>query len=107
MPARSTPDDYRPEPDLVREGQPDFDDIAPGKEATGDPQEGNYPPRDHAIAANAFGTTAEEQLDGESLDQKLAREMPDVDDPRGPDHRDVALVGDPDAADEEFEGDAV
>jgi hypothetical protein len=79
MPAHGVPDDYKPEPDLVREGQPDFDDLAAGKEATGDPQEGTYPPRDHAIAANAFGTTAEEQREGESLDQKLARELPDFD----------------------------
>ena len=103
MPVRSRPDDYEPEPDLVREGQPEFDDVAPGKWETGDPQEGRYPPRDHAIAANAFGTTAEEEREGESLDQKLAREMPDFGDERGPDHRDVQLVADPDAAEEEFE----
>jgi hypothetical protein len=104
VPARSVPDDYQPEPNLVREGQPDFDDVAPGKWETGDPQEGRYPPRDHAIAANAFGTTAEEELEGESLDQKLAREMPDFDDPRQPDHRDVELVGESDAA-EAYEDD--
>ena len=104
MPARSTPDDYEPEPDPAREGVPEFDDIAPGKWETGDPQEGTYPPRDHAIAANAHGTTAAEELEGESLDEKLAREMPDVGDPRGPDHRDVELVGDSDAEEAEFQG---
>ncbi len=104
MPARSTRDDYEPEPDPVREGLPDFDETAAGKWETGDPQEGIYPPRDHAIAANAFGTMAEEQLEGESLDQKLAREMPDFDDPRGPELRDVEQSGDTDADELEFEG---
>jgi hypothetical protein len=44
-------------------------------------------PADHAIAVEDFGTTAEEQRQGESLDGRLKRERPDlrVDDPaRGP-----------------------
>lgn len=104
MAVRSTPDDYAPSPAAKREGQQEWDDIAPGKAATGDPQEGEYPPRDHAIAANAFGTTEREQLEGESIDQKLAREMPDFGDPRRPDHTDVQLVGESDAA-EAYEDD--
>jgi len=32
---------------------------------------------DHAFAAESIGTTAEEALEGESLDQRLAEERPD------------------------------
>jgi hypothetical protein len=32
---------------------------------------------DHAFGAESFGTTAEEQLQGESLDERLAEERPD------------------------------
>jgi len=104
VPVRSTPDDYEATPDAEREGVPEFDEYASGKEETGDPQEGSYPPRDHPIAANAFGTTPAEELEGESLDQKLAREMPEVDDPRRADLSDVERSGDSDADELEFEG---
>ena len=42
-------------------------------------------PADHPIAVNDFGTTAEEQRAGESLDARLRRERPDLrlDDPAG------------------------
>jgi len=103
MAVRGTPDDYKPEPDSIREGQPDFDDIASGKLATGDPQEGTYPPRDHPIAVHAHGVTAEEQLEGESLDEKLARELPDFGDPRGPEHRDVIEGGSDEVEELDFE----
>jgi hypothetical protein len=33
---------------------------------------------DHPFASESFGTTAEEQEEGESLDQKLAEERPDT-----------------------------
>ena len=90
MAVRSTDDDYRSQPSLAAEGQPEFDDVAPGKAQTGDPQEGRMPPRDHAIGANAFGTTVDEQREGESLDQKLAREMPEVGDPSDKSPSDIA-----------------
>src|SRR4249919_1796107 len=32
---------------------------------------------DHAFGAESFGTTAEEELRGESLDQRLSEEQPD------------------------------
>jgi hypothetical protein len=60
------------------------DDVETGREA-----DGPYPaalPADReaaALAMESFGNTADEQLDGESLDYKLAREQPErpVDDP--------------------------
>ncbi|MEV4758254.1 DUF5709 domain-containing protein [Micromonospora sp. NPDC049559] len=57
------------------------DDVLTGREADGlDPA---ALPADEFLAADHFGNTAEEQLDGESLDYKIAREQlePDVDDP--------------------------
>ncbi len=65
------------------EGIPDHGGPAPGKEETGDPQEGLLPPSDEPRAAEDFGTTAEEQRAGESLDDKLAEEVPE----RSPDTR--------------------
>lgn len=35
-------------------------------------------PPDHWVAADKFGTTGQEEHDGESLDQKLAEEEPDL-----------------------------
>ena len=35
-------------------------------------------PTDEPVASTAYGTTAEEQRQGESLDQKLAREEADI-----------------------------
>jgi hypothetical protein len=61
------------------EGIPDHGGPAPGKQETGDPQEGLLPPGDEPQAAEGFGTTAEEQREGESLDEKLEEEAPDGD----------------------------
>jgi hypothetical protein len=59
------------------EGIPDHGGPAPGKQATGDQQEGLLPPGDEPRAAEGFGTTAEEQREGESLDERLNDETPD------------------------------
>ncbi len=56
------------------EGIPDLDQALPQKEETGDPQEGLVVPRDEPRAVEENGTTAEEQREGESLDERLARE---------------------------------
>ncbi len=56
------------------EGIPDLDPALPQKERTGDPQEGLVVPRDEPRAVEENGTTAEEQREGESLDERLARE---------------------------------
>jgi len=69
-----------PEPvsELEAEGIPDHVGALPSKDATGDGQEGIFPPGDEPIAATDFGTTAEEMREGESLDGRLARELPEV-----------------------------
>jgi hypothetical protein len=59
------------------EGIPDHGGPAPGKQETGDQQEGLLPPADEPRAAEGFGTTAEEQREGEPLDEKLAEEASD------------------------------
>ena len=49
-------------------------------ELTGDEQNAYAQPADHAIAVDDFGTTEEEEATGESLDGRLARELPDPND---------------------------
>lgn len=66
------------QPSIDAEGIPDHEGPLPEKVATGDPQEGLYPPQDHYVGADAPGVTAAEQRDGESLDRKVSREEPDV-----------------------------
>jgi hypothetical protein len=67
-----------PESEFDDEGIPDPDESNPEVEATGDTGYGLIVPRDHAIAAEDFGTTADEEAAGEGLDQRLAREEADV-----------------------------
>ncbi|RZQ60646.1 hypothetical protein [Amycolatopsis suaedae] len=43
-----------------------------------DPLEGGVEPPEHWSAADRFGTTANEQREGESIEQKLAEERPDT-----------------------------
>jgi hypothetical protein len=62
---------------LDDEGVPDLAGPLDEKVMTGDPQEGLPPPNDAPRASVDFGTTAEEQRHGESLDLRLAREEPD------------------------------
>jgi hypothetical protein len=65
-------------PSLDAEGIPDLEGPLPEKARTGDAQEGIYPPEDNEyVGADKFGTTAEEEREGEGLDSKLARENPD------------------------------
>jgi Family of unknown function (DUF5709) len=45
----------------------------------GEPLDVGYEPADRYAGANRFGTTVAEQRQGESLDQLLAQEEPDVD----------------------------
>jgi hypothetical protein len=75
--------------DPEREGLPgiaDDDSFADQDESTSRPADGRGSaalPSDHPVAVNDFGTTAEEQRQGESLDGRLKREQPDLrlDDP--------------------------
>jgi hypothetical protein len=68
-----------------------------------DPLDRGVIPPQHWTSASRFGTTGAEQEDGESLDQLLAEEEPDI--PRAPDEDQPAdTAGDPDAADEDVDG---
>ena len=56
------------------------DDIEDGEgldEDPGEALESRIEHADHAFASESFGTTAAEQEEGESLDQRLAEERPD------------------------------
>jgi Family of unknown function (DUF5709) len=68
-----------------------------------DPLDRGVAPPEHWSAAEKFGDTAEEQEEGESLDQRLAEEEPDVafevDDERLED-----VAGDEDTGDEDVDG---
>jgi hypothetical protein len=65
------------EPSLDADGIPDDEGPLDEKALTGDGQEGIYPPGDRFHGAKSYGTTAEEEEAGESLDDKLSREIPD------------------------------
>jgi hypothetical protein len=72
---RPTPDEERTGREMPEdEGIPDLDQALPEKEITGDPQEGLVVPRDDPRAVEEHGTTAGEQREGETLDERLARE---------------------------------
>jgi hypothetical protein len=76
-----TPDgdvNARTGPSLDDEGIPDLEGPLPEKEATGDPQEGVMPPRDHPVAATDWGITGDEERAGEPLDRRVAHELPDI-----------------------------
>jgi hypothetical protein len=83
-------DDYPvPLADPEAEGLPgtaDDDSSAKDEVATGREADGPEPaalPTDHPQAVDRFGNTAQEQLDGESVDYKISREQPEpaIDDP--------------------------
>ncbi len=86
---------YPREPDKERtldeEGVPDLEGPLPGKVATGDPQEGLAPPNEKARAARDWGVTEREQRVDEPLDDRLAREEPDVDERPRAEAREVVL----------------
>lgn len=71
--------------EMQAEGVPDQQTGLDSKRITGDEQEGMAPPRDSATAVDDFGTTAAEQQEGEPLDLRLQREVPDVDATTPPD----------------------
>ncbi|WP_206505835.1 DUF5709 domain-containing protein [Streptomyces chrestomyceticus] len=53
--------------------EPDYDDML----------DQGYSPPEKPLAVNQTGTTANEQREGESLDERLAKELPDVQPPDG------------------------
>ena len=60
------------------EGIPDPGTTDPTQIVAGDDEAGMEPPHDTAVAVEDFGTTGAELHDGESLDGRLSREVPDV-----------------------------
>jgi hypothetical protein len=81
-----------------------MEDPEPRDADDGDELEASIMQADHAFGAESVGTTAEEGLEGESLDQRLAEERPD----RPSTHEALSVV-DEGLTDEEDElvGDAV
>jgi hypothetical protein len=81
-----------------------MDDIDPRDADDTDEQEASILQADHAFASESFGTTAEEELAGESLDERLAEERPE----RSPTDEVVSVVAEDFSDDEkELVGDAV
>ena len=70
--------------DLDSEGQPDLIGALPGKEITGDAQEGEVPPRDYKQAPDDYWHQ-------DTLDERLREEVPD---PVRADTEEVRLIDD-------------
>ncbi|MFJ7329886.1 DUF5709 domain-containing protein [Streptomyces cyaneofuscatus] len=93
MSDRARGDDvYQPQAD---DGQdPPNDDLdlenTLGERDLDDQMEEGYSPPERPLGVNKFGTTGEEEREGESLDQRLAQEVPDVEPPDGDGIGDVA-----------------
>jgi hypothetical protein len=70
--------------DVYAAGDDDAEYLDPAETLTGDgaeldePLDTSYSPPDNSPVATRFGNTAAEQAEGESLDQRLAQEVPDV-----------------------------
>lgn len=62
---------------LEEEGIPDLQDGTPEQQWASDPQEAPPVNAEEPVAADEHGVTADEQLRGESLDTRLARERPE------------------------------
>ncbi|MEU4568050.1 DUF5709 domain-containing protein [Micromonospora sp. NPDC023956] len=87
-------------PDTADDDSTANDDVETGREADG-PDPAQLPGDRTPVAVDRFGSTAEEQLDGESLDYKLDRERYErpADDPlAGPVDPDIAAEADSEEA---------
>ncbi|MEU3841390.1 DUF5709 domain-containing protein [Streptomyces sp. NPDC028635] len=62
---------------------------AVGERTYDDTLDEGYSPPEKPLGVTKYGTTAAEQHDGESLDQRLAQEQPDVQPPSGDDIGDL------------------
>src|ERR1700733_13206046 len=97
------PDETRPESqDLQDYEVQDASDTLDGNPGD-DPLDRGVIPPERWSAAIRFGSTAEEQESGESLDQLLAEEEPDVA-PEIDDEQPEDIAGDEDAGDEDIDG---
>lgn len=65
-----------PHSEFEDEGIPDLQAGTPGQEQAVDPQQAPLP-EDRPQAVDDFGTTVEEQIEGEPLDVRTAREVPE------------------------------
>jgi hypothetical protein len=70
-----------PGEELADEGIPPVEGQIPAKVFTGDTNDGVLPPRTFPLAVEDWGTTAAEQLEGESVEQRAARETPERESP--------------------------
>jgi hypothetical protein len=68
--------DHDPRSGLEDEGIPDLQDGYPQQDWAEDPQQMPVP-GDQPMVLDDYGTTAEEQREGESLDGRLSREEPE------------------------------
>ena len=68
----------RPAPELSEDGVPAVEELPESVLLTGDPVEGDMPPLDRPQAVKDWGTTTSEQLGTETLERRLAREVPDT-----------------------------
>ncbi|HEY0166430.1 MAG TPA: DUF5709 domain-containing protein [Jatrophihabitans sp.] len=70
--------------DVYAAGDDDAEYLDPAETLTGEgaeldePLDTSYSPPDNSPVATRFGNTAAEQAEGESLDQRLAQEIPDI-----------------------------
>ena len=101
------PDESFEQDDIDDEGVLDPSDTLDG-EPDGDPLEAGYLPTDRWSAGMRFGSTEAEERAGESLDQLLAEEEPDVTLDPAEEKPDEATgegeFGDEDAGDEDVDG---
>jgi Family of unknown function (DUF5709) len=95
-------DDAYEQDDIEDDGVLDASDTLAGDPGD-DPLDQGYLPADRWSAGMRYGSTEAEERAGESLDQLLAEEEPDVDDEE--DEEDPEdIEGDDDAADEDVDG---
>jgi hypothetical protein len=72
--------EHDPRSEMEDQGIPDLQDGYPEQDWAEDPQQAPVP-GDEPMAVDDFGTTAEEQRQGESLDGRLSREEPEAEAP--------------------------
>ena len=73
-------DPTRPSPDTIEAGIPATEEMPPGVPAGWEAEE-EPPPLDFPQGVESWGTTAEEELVGESLSLRVLREEPDTEAP--------------------------
>ncbi|MGA6174227.1 DUF5709 domain-containing protein [Streptomyces sp. NPDC012600] len=85
-------DVYQPQSDDGQDPPNDELDMenALGERDLDDQLEEGYSPPERPLGVNKFGTTGAEEREGESLDRRLAQEVPDVEPPAGDGIGDVA-----------------